>query len=219
MLDSRESPSAKLLEPNIQSSIETAAAELEGLVRIVRLIHNLDDETLDKLAWQGDVLLNRIAEYRAVSLDDVLLKLGLWRRLPADLWDSTRVIESVTVDLAELRRRDGAPGASPGITAHGGATLVRFALGIACWFIAWRARVRQRRARAILDDHMLNDTGLSRMDVIPACQRSDSARDAPVRPPSMQALPVGTSVRRTRSVDGSNNRTAVTRGLAPRPSG
>jgi uncharacterized protein YjiS (DUF1127 family) len=169
MLDLGESPCTRFHEPNIRSSIETAAAELDGLVRIVKLVHNLDDETLDKLAWRGHALINRIVEYRALSLADVLLKLELWRRLPADLWDSTRVIESATVDLAELRHRGTvrAPGAwpRPAASVHGGTTLIRLVLRITCGIIAWRARVKQRQARPILDNHILNDTGLSRMDV------------------------------------------------------
>jgi hypothetical protein len=106
MLDLTEAPSAKLLEPTIRLSIENAAAELCSLVKIVKLARDLDDDTLDKLASQGDALLDRIAKYRAVSLDDVLLKLELWRGLPADLWNNARVIESVTVDLEELRHLD-----------------------------------------------------------------------------------------------------------------
>lgn len=120
MLDLTESPSTELLEPDIQSSIESPAAELSGLVKIVKLAHGLDDETRVKLAWRSDALLDRI------------VKLELWRRLPASLWDSARVIEPVAI----ARR-----------------------------LIEWRARVMQRRTLAMLDDHMLKDIGVSRMDV------------------------------------------------------
>ena len=73
MLDLTESPSAKLLESNIRLSIENAAADLGSSAKIVRLAHDLD-ETLDKLASQGDALLDRIVKYRARSLDGVLRK-------------------------------------------------------------------------------------------------------------------------------------------------
>ena len=95
MLDFTESPSTELLEPNIQSSSENPAAELSGLVKIVKRAHGLDDKTRVKLAWRSDALLDRI------------VKLELWRRLPANLWDSARVIEPVAIArrLIEWRAR------------------------------------------------------------------------------------------------------------------
>jgi hypothetical protein len=169
MFDPRESPFAKLLEPNIRSSIETAAIELGGLVRIVKLGHNLDDVTLDKLAWRGDVLLDRIVKDRALSLGDVLLKLELWRRLPADLWDSARIIESVTTDLEELSDRGAirAAGAWPRTTApaHGVVTLINLVLRIARRLIERPAHAMRGRTRTLPDYRMPNDIGLNGMDV------------------------------------------------------
>lgn len=152
MLGLRKSTLARLREPNIRSSIENAAAELGALVEIVKLAHDLDDETLDKLAWQGDALLDRIVEYRALSLDDVLLKLELWRRLPPDLWNTARVIASVAIDLKELRdcgvcRASGACSRT-GAPIHGGAKLARLIPLILYGLIESPAHVMQRRAGA-----------------------------------------------------------------------
>jgi uncharacterized protein YjiS (DUF1127 family) len=42
---------------------------------------------------------------------------------------------------------------------------VRLVSRVVCWLIEWRKRAVQRRTLAMLDDHMLKDIGLSRMDV------------------------------------------------------
>ena len=164
MLDLTESPSAKLLEPSIRLSIENAAADRCSSVKTVKLAHDLDDKTPNKLALQGDALLDRIVKCRALSLDD-----ELWRRLPADFRNSGRVIESVTVDLEELRHLGAIPasGALPATPppVDGGSALMRLVSPIARRLIEWRARVMQRRTLATLDDHMLKDIGLTRMDV------------------------------------------------------
>jgi hypothetical protein len=41
------------------------------------------------------------AGHRALSINDILLKLELWRRLPADLWDTGPIIASLVTDLQE----------------------------------------------------------------------------------------------------------------------
>jgi hypothetical protein len=94
-----------LAEAVATEAIRNAAAELSDLIETVKAAHNLEDEALDNLAWRGDTLLNHIAGHRALSLKDVLLKLELWRRLPADLWDTGPIITSLVTDLEELARQ------------------------------------------------------------------------------------------------------------------
>ena len=86
-------------------AIRNAAAELSDLIEAVKAAHNLEDEALDDLARRGDALLDHIAEHRALYLNDILLKLELWRRLPADLWDTGPIIASLVTDLRELVRQ------------------------------------------------------------------------------------------------------------------
>ena len=75
---------------------------MRDLIEAVKAAYDLDDDTLDKLAWRGDALLDQLAECRALSLDDVVLKLELWRRLPTDLWRTGRIIDSAIIDLQSL---------------------------------------------------------------------------------------------------------------------
>jgi hypothetical protein len=93
------------------AAIETAAAELYDLIETVKACHSLEDEALDNLAWRGDALLDHIAGHRALSLEAVLLKLEVWRQLPADLWNANPIIASIVADLRELvqQNRFGAP--------------------------------------------------------------------------------------------------------------
>jgi uncharacterized protein YjiS (DUF1127 family) len=41
--------------------------------------------------------------------------------------------------------------------------------GLAAWIMFWSERARQRRALAALDDRMLKDIGLTRVDVTSEC--------------------------------------------------
>jgi hypothetical protein len=102
MLGITAAPTAASPEPNTRSSINDAATEMSDLIEAVKAVYDLDDDTLDKLAWRGDALLDQMAECRALSLCDVLLKLEVWRRLPPDLWRTTRIMDSAIVDLQSL---------------------------------------------------------------------------------------------------------------------
>ena len=102
MLDSTKLPNTAATEPNIRSPIGEVVAEMGNLIASVKTADYIDDGVLDELAWRGDALLDQIAAHRALSLDDALLKLELWRRLPTDLWSAGRIIDSVVMDLQEL---------------------------------------------------------------------------------------------------------------------
>jgi len=91
-----------LAEVVATETIRNAAAELWDLIEAVKAAHDLEDEALDNLARRGDALLDHVAGHRALSLNDVLLKLELWRRLPADLWDTGPIIASLVTDMQEL---------------------------------------------------------------------------------------------------------------------
>jgi hypothetical protein len=95
----KDYPMPDLAEAVAMAVIESAAAELSDLIETVKACRSLEDKALDDLAWRGDALLDHIAGYRAPSLEGVLLKLHLWRRLPADLWDGGPIIASVVADL------------------------------------------------------------------------------------------------------------------------
>jgi uncharacterized protein YjiS (DUF1127 family) len=70
--------------------------------------------------------------------------------------------ESPSAKLLEPNIRSLIENAVP---VHGRPTLMRLVSPIVRRLIEWRARVMQRRTLAMLDDHMLKDIGLSRMDV------------------------------------------------------
>jgi hypothetical protein len=94
-----------LAEAGTTAAIKNAAAELGDLIETVKATHNLEDDALDNLGWRGDALLNHIAGHRALSVEDILLKLELWRRLPANLWNAGPIIASVVIDLQKLAQQ------------------------------------------------------------------------------------------------------------------
>jgi hypothetical protein len=94
-----------LAEAVTTAAIKNAAAELGDLIETVKAAQNLEDDVLDNLGWRGDALLKHIAGHRALSVEDILLKLELWRRVPADLWNAGPIIASVVTDLQELAQQ------------------------------------------------------------------------------------------------------------------